>query len=160
MPKPSSFGKYNDLNDLLTPEQKADGWKYTMTKEEQWDKFGYVVRDQIRFRLHVQKGNVDVVEDYLETDKKDLIDVNLPDATGMTPLMWACQKGHEKVVAALLRARADIDVADASVKERKVTALDYAEGWPHQEGCERQDPCMVLLQHFAKNGEVPALENY
>ena len=23
MPKPSNFGKYNDLNDLLTPEQKA-----------------------------------------------------------------------------------------------------------------------------------------
>ena len=30
------------------------------------------LQDQIRFSLHVQDGLVDVVEDYLETDKKDM----------------------------------------------------------------------------------------
>ncbi|CAE7221219.1 unnamed protein product [Symbiodinium sp. CCMP2592] len=70
MPKPASFGKYNDLNLTLTDLQKADGWHYPLTKEQEWDKYGYVVRDQIRFSLHVQDGLVDVVEDYLETNKK------------------------------------------------------------------------------------------
>ncbi|CAE7939009.1 unnamed protein product, partial [Symbiodinium necroappetens] len=72
MPKPASFGKYNDLNLTLTDVQKADGWHYPLTKEQEWDKYGYVVRDQIRFSLHVQDGLVDVVEDYLETTKKEL----------------------------------------------------------------------------------------
>ncbi len=62
--------------------EKADGWHYSMTKEQEWDKNGYVVRDQIRFCLHVKDGLLDVVEDYLETDKKDLIDINLPDKDG------------------------------------------------------------------------------
>merc|ERR1712151_780064 len=82
MPKPSNFGKYNDMNTILTDDQKADGWKYSLTKEEQWDTFGYVVSEQIRFRLMVKEGNFDVVEDYLET-KLDQIDVNLPDSLGM-----------------------------------------------------------------------------
>eukprot|EP00446_Apocalathium_sp_SHHI-4_P011093 CAMPEP_0177211958 /NCGR_PEP_ID=MMETSP0367-20130122/32373_1 /TAXON_ID=447022 ORGANISM="Scrippsiella hangoei-like, Strain SHHI-4" /NCGR_SAMPLE_ID=MMETSP0367 /ASSEMBLY_ACC=CAM_ASM_000362 /LENGTH=131 /DNA_ID=CAMNT_0018661185 /DNA_START=119 /DNA_END=514 /DNA_ORIENTATION=- len=128
-----------------------------MTKEEQWDKFGYVVRDQIRFRLHVKDGSLDIVEDYLETDKKDLIDVNLPDAIGMTPLMWACQSGHEKVVAALLAAKADVGIADLSVRDEKVTALEYAQGWPHQEGCERHDPCVALIEEFSRTGKILAL---
>ena len=29
------------------------------------------VQDQVRFSLHVQDGLLDVVEDYLETEKKD-----------------------------------------------------------------------------------------
>ena len=72
--------------------READGWHYPLTKEQEWDNYGYVVRDsrnsrvesggphscrqlsiqdQIRFSLHVQDGLVDVVEDYLETNKKD-----------------------------------------------------------------------------------------
>lgn len=30
-------------------------------------------QDQVRFSLHVQDGLVDVVEDYLETEKKDML---------------------------------------------------------------------------------------
>lgn len=97
-----------------------------MTKEQEWDKFGYVVRDQTRFRLHVQDGLVDVVEDYLETEKKDLIDINLADKDGKTPLMVAARNGHAKVVAALLKAGADIGLVDKSVKDQKVTAVEYA----------------------------------
>merc|ERR1719422_2527087 len=99
-----------------------------MSKEEQWDKLGYVVKDQIRFRLHVKDGNLDVVEDYLGTEKRDLVDVNLPDAIGLTPLMWAAQAGHDKIVAALLAAKADVDIADISAQDSKITALEYAQG--------------------------------
>eukprot|EP00931_Biecheleriopsis_adriatica_P106069 TRINITY_DN80583_c0_g1_i1.p1 TRINITY_DN80583_c0_g1~~TRINITY_DN80583_c0_g1_i1.p1 ORF type:complete len:188 (-),score=52.15 TRINITY_DN80583_c0_g1_i1:111-608(-) len=155
MPKPTSFGKYNDLNLSLTPEQKADGWHYTMTKEQEWDKYGYVVRDQTRFSLHVKDGLLDVVEDYLETDKKDLIDINLPDKDGKTPLMVAAQNGHAKVVAALLNAGADLGLADRSIKEQKITAVDYAKGWPHQLGNERRDDCLEIMEEFVRTGQVP-----
>ncbi|CAE7218087.1 unnamed protein product [Symbiodinium pilosum] len=155
MPKPSSFGKFNDLNLTLTDAQKADGWHYPMTKEQEWDAYGYVVRDQIRFSLHVQDGLVDVVEDYLETDKKDLIDINLPDKEGKTPLMVAAKNGHVKVLAALLRAGADLGLVDKTVKEKRITAVDYALGWPHQIGNERRDDCLEILTEFLRTGHVP-----
>eukprot|EP00440_Ansanella_granifera_P032514 gb/GFBE01035278.1/.p1 GENE.gb/GFBE01035278.1/~~gb/GFBE01035278.1/.p1 ORF type:complete len:166 (+),score=55.21 gb/GFBE01035278.1/:1-498(+) len=155
MPKPTSFGKYNDLNLTLTEAQKADGWHYTLTKEEEWDKYGYVVRDQMRFCLHVKDGLLDVVEDYLCTEQKDLIDINLPDKEGKTPLMVAAKNGHAKIVAALLRAGADPGLADKSVKEEAVTAVDYAKGWPHQLGDERRDDCLEMLMEFVRTGEVP-----
>mmetsp|Transcript_45182 Transcript_45182/g.55335 ORF Transcript_45182/g.55335 Transcript_45182/m.55335 type:complete len:165 (+) Transcript_45182:83-577(+) len=154
MPRPS-FGRFNDLNLTLTDTQKADGWHFPMSKEQEWDKFGYVVRDQIRFRLHVQDGLVDVVEDYLETGKKDLIDINLPDKDGKTPLMVAAQNGHAKVVAALLKAGADIGLVDKSVQAQKVTAVEYAKGWPHQVGNERRDDCLEIISEFLRTGQVP-----
>mmetsp|Transcript_40107 Transcript_40107/g.64869 ORF Transcript_40107/g.64869 Transcript_40107/m.64869 type:complete len:166 (-) Transcript_40107:31-528(-) len=155
MPKPASFGQYNDLNLTLTDAQKADGWHYTQTKEQEWDTHGYVVRDQIRFCLHVKDGLVDVVEDYLLTDKVDLIDVNLADKEGKTPLMVAAAQGHAKVVAALLDAGADLGLADKSVKEEKITAVDYAKGWPHGEGNERRDDCLEIMTEFIRTGKVP-----
>ena len=36
-------------------------------------RFAGSLQDQIRFSLHVQDGLVDIVEDYLETDKKDAL---------------------------------------------------------------------------------------
>jgi len=155
MPKPASFGKYNDLNLTLTDLQKADGWHYPLTKEQEWDKYGYVVRDQIRFSLHVQDGLVDVVEDYLETNKKDFIDINLPDKEGKTPLMVAAMNGHAKVLSALLRASADIGLVDKTVKDKRITAVDYARGWPHQLGNERRDDCVEILTEFLRTGQVP-----
>ncbi len=112
MPKPTNFGKYNDLNLTLTDEQRADGWKYTMTKEQEWDTYGYVKRDQIRFCLHAKDGLLDVVEDYLLTSNRDLIDINAPDKDGKTALMLAARNGHANVVGALLKAKADIGLAD------------------------------------------------
>uniref|UniRef100_A0A7S2DI37 Uncharacterized protein n=1 Tax=Alexandrium andersonii TaxID=327968 RepID=A0A7S2DI37_9DINO len=157
MPKPSSFGAYNDMNKLLTDEQKADGWKYTLTKEEQWDKYGFVVADQIRFRLSVKDGLLDVVEDYLSSEKKDLVDLNLPDSLGMTPLMWACHNGHIKVVASLLRSGADMSIVDTSVEHTRVSAYEYAKGYPHMEGCERHDDVVQLIDEFYRSGgQVPA----
>mmetsp|Transcript_128487 Transcript_128487/g.274023 ORF Transcript_128487/g.274023 Transcript_128487/m.274023 type:complete len:160 (-) Transcript_128487:43-522(-) len=158
MPQPS-FGKYNDMNSTLTPEQKADGWKYSMTKEQEWDKLGFVMQDQIRFRLHVQDGLLDVVEDYLLTDKIDLIDINFPDAAGMTPLMIAASKGHKEIVAALLQAKADPNLADKSVESEKITALDYANGYPHQVGCEKMDICAYIISSYMQSGAVPAIPN-
>mmetsp|Transcript_67741 Transcript_67741/g.153198 ORF Transcript_67741/g.153198 Transcript_67741/m.153198 type:complete len:162 (+) Transcript_67741:120-605(+) len=160
MPKPTSFGKYNDMNDILTAEQKADGWRYKMTKEEQWDAYGYVVQEQIRFRLHVKDGILDVVEDYLETDKKELIDINLPDSLGMTPLMWAAHHGHVKALALLLKAGADPWLVDRSIEHEKIMALDYAKGYPHDLGCERHDDCVKVIEDFWKTGgTVPSLED-
>merc|ERR1711879_467425 len=129
-----------------------------MTKEEEWDKLGFVMQDQIRFRLHVQDGNLDVVEDYLlNMDKVDLVDINFPDAAGMTPLMIAASKGHTQIVAALLRANADPNLADKSVESEKVTALDYANGYPHQVGCEKKDLCGYLIMGYMSSGQVPAI---
>eukprot|EP00408_Alexandrium_pacificum_P006841 CAMPEP_0171214758 /NCGR_PEP_ID=MMETSP0790-20130122/31323_1 /TAXON_ID=2925 /ORGANISM="Alexandrium catenella, Strain OF101" /LENGTH=162 /DNA_ID=CAMNT_0011680503 /DNA_START=84 /DNA_END=572 /DNA_ORIENTATION=- len=157
MPKPLSFGTYNDMSKLLTDEQKADGWKYALTKEEQWDKYGYVVADQIRFRLHAKEGKADVVEDYLDSEKKELVDINLPDSLGMTPLMWATRGGHIKVAAALLRANADLGIVDRSVEHQKITAYDYAKGYPHAEGCEMHNDCLWLLEEYMRSGgQVPA----
>mmetsp|Transcript_138462 Transcript_138462/g.430565 ORF Transcript_138462/g.430565 Transcript_138462/m.430565 type:complete len:161 (-) Transcript_138462:142-624(-) len=159
MPKPSSFGAYNDMNKILTDEQKADGWCYKLTKEEQWDKYGYVVQDQIRFRLNVKDGHDDVVEDYLDSERKELIDLNLPDSLGMTPLMWAAHNGHTKVLVALLRANADLSIVDRSVEHQKITAYDYAKGYPHAEGCERRDDCVYVLEEYMRSGgQVPAIE--
>eukprot|EP00413_Alexandrium_margalefii_P048599 CAMPEP_0204606306 /NCGR_PEP_ID=MMETSP0661-20131031/59011_1 /ASSEMBLY_ACC=CAM_ASM_000606 /TAXON_ID=109239 /ORGANISM="Alexandrium margalefi, Strain AMGDE01CS-322" /LENGTH=159 /DNA_ID=CAMNT_0051617619 /DNA_START=61 /DNA_END=540 /DNA_ORIENTATION=+ len=159
MPKPSTFGKYNDMNAILTDAQKADGWHYKMTMEEQWDKYGYVIQDQIRFRLNVKDGHDDVVDDYLKTEKKELIDINLPDSLGMTPLMWASHNGHLKVVAALLEANADLGIVDRSVEHSKITAIDYAKGYPHTEGCERRDDCVYVMEHYMMSGgQIPALE--
>eukprot|EP00933_Yihiella_yeosuensis_P007788 TRINITY_DN112969_c0_g1_i1.p1 TRINITY_DN112969_c0_g1~~TRINITY_DN112969_c0_g1_i1.p1 ORF type:complete len:168 (-),score=46.10 TRINITY_DN112969_c0_g1_i1:94-597(-) len=155
MPKPSSFGKFNDQNLLLTDAQKADGWHYKLTKEQEWDTYGYVQKDQIRFCLHVKDGLIDVVEDYLETDKKDLIDINLPDKDGKTPLMVAAKQGHAKVVAALLHAGAELSLVDRSVKDQKITAHDYASGWPHQVGDERRDDCLEVIETFKRTGKVP-----
>mmetsp|Transcript_138310 Transcript_138310/g.336181 ORF Transcript_138310/g.336181 Transcript_138310/m.336181 type:complete len:162 (-) Transcript_138310:128-613(-) len=158
MPKPSTFGPYNDMNSILTAEQKADGWYHKMTKEEQWDKYGYVVQDQIRFRLSAKDGLSDVVEDYLTTERRELVDINLPDSLGMTPLMWAAHNGHIKVVAALLGANADLGLVDTSVEHSKITAIDYAKGYPHTEGCERHDDCYwVMEQYMMSGGQVPAL---
>merc|ERR1719210_344420 len=136
------------MSETLTAEQRADGWRFAMTKEEEWDRLGYVVQDQIRFRLHCRDGNLDVVEDYLNTEKIDLVDINLPDAIGLTPLMLAAQRGHPQVVAALLEARADPKLVDKSNRSEKITALDYAKGYPHMEGDERQDPCVQVLEEF------------
>ncbi|CAE8650538.1 unnamed protein product [Polarella glacialis] len=155
MPKPTSFGRYSDLNLSLTDAQRADGWHYTMTKEQEWDSYGYVVRDQLRFCLHVKDGLIDVVEDYLETDKKGLIDVNLPDKEGKTPLMVAASQGHAKVVAALLNAGAELELADKSIKEERISAYDYAKGWPHQAGNERRDDCLEIMTEFVRTGKVP-----
>eukprot|EP00930_Biecheleria_cincta_P090521 TRINITY_DN79916_c0_g1_i1.p1 TRINITY_DN79916_c0_g1~~TRINITY_DN79916_c0_g1_i1.p1 ORF type:complete len:168 (+),score=47.97 TRINITY_DN79916_c0_g1_i1:118-621(+) len=157
MPKPTNFGKYNDMNLTLTDAQKADGWKYLLTKEQEWDKQGYITRDQIRFCLHVQDGLIDVVEDYLLTDKKDLVDINLPDNDGKTPLMVAACNGHAKVVAALLNAGADMGLADKSIKDLKITAVDYAKGWPHQVGNERRDDCLEIFAEFMRTGQVPEM---
>lgn len=86
-----------------------------MTKEQEWDKFGYVVRDsysflttleswnaasavilwilhvqdQIRFGLHVQDGLLDVVEDYLETAKKDCMFIGQ-----LLSQFNVCEKAH------------------------------------------------------------------
>ncbi|CAJ1349725.1 unnamed protein product [Effrenium voratum] len=152
MPKPTSFGKFNNLNQTLTEAQKADGWHFPMTKDQEWDKYGYVVRDQIRFSLHVQDGLLDVVEDYLETEKKDLIDINLPGNDGKTPLMVAAKNGHAKVLAALLKAGADIGLVDQSIKDKKITAVEYAKGWPHQIGNERRDDCVEIIEEFMRCG--------
>ncbi|CAJ1349723.1 unnamed protein product [Effrenium voratum] len=157
MPKPTSFGKFNNLNQTLTEAQKADGWHFPMTKDQEWDKYGYVVRDQIRFSLHVQDGLLDVVEDYLETEKKDLIDINLPGNDGKTPLMVAAKNGHAKVLAALLKAGADIGLVDQSIKDKKITAVEYAKGWPHQIGNERRDDCVEIIEEFMRTGQVPEM---
>ncbi len=37
----------------------------------------------------------------------------------------------------------------------KVTALDYAAGFPHQEGDERHDNVVALMVAFMNNGVVP-----
>ncbi|CAJ1349724.1 unnamed protein product [Effrenium voratum] len=128
-----------------------------MTKDQEWDKYGYVVRDQIRFSLHVQDGLLDVVEDYLETEKKDLIDINLPGNDGKTPLMVAAKNGHAKVLAALLKAGADIGLVDQSIKDKKITAVEYAKGWPHQIGNERRDDCVEIIEEFMRTGQVPEM---
>jgi len=132
-----------------------------MTQEEQWDSFGYVVQEQIRFRLHVKAGSLNIVEDYLETERKDLIDINLPDTLGMTPLMWAAHGGHAPVVAALLKANADINLVDKSIESDKITALDYAQGYPHGEGDERHDDCVFLMEEYSRSGgTVPPLSDF
>merc|ERR1711920_140029 len=95
---------------------------------------------------------------YLTTDKKDLIDVNLPDSLGMTPLMWACSLGHNKIVGALLTAGADLSLVDKSNIYEKITAYDYAKGYPNWEGFERHDDCMETIEKtiekFYQTGKV------
>ena len=72
--------------------------------------------------------------------EEDLIDINLPNTEGKTPLMAgstdscchsqvAARNGHAKVVAALLKAGADAGLVDKTVKDQKITAIEYAKGW-------------------------------
>merc|ERR1712232_1227011 len=110
-------------------------------------------------RLHVKDGKADVVEDYLDSEKKDLVDINLPDSLGMTPLMWAAHGGHVKVVASLLRANADMGIVDRSVEHSKITAYDYAKGYPHAEGCEMHNDVVRLMEEYMRTGgHVPSLD--
>eukprot|EP00438_Fugacium_kawagutii_P035786 Skav200794 [mRNA] locus=scaffold370:64731:67615:+ [translate_table: standard] len=128
--RPSNFGRFNDLNLTLTDAQKADGWHFAMSKEQEWDKFGYVVRDQIRFRLHVQDGLVDV----------DLIDINLPDKDGGSA-EWT-RKGSCCAAKSWSRHWLGGQICSGLAewakldKDQKVTAVEYAKGWWHTESCE------------------------
>mmetsp|Transcript_9098 Transcript_9098/g.10103 ORF Transcript_9098/g.10103 Transcript_9098/m.10103 type:complete len:92 (-) Transcript_9098:113-388(-) len=67
--------------------------------------------------------------------------------------MVAARNGHAKVVAALLKAGADIGLVDKSVQDQKVTAVEYAKGWPHQVGNERRDDCLEIISEFLRTGQ-------
>ncbi|CAE7221196.1 unnamed protein product [Symbiodinium sp. CCMP2592] len=69
--------------------------------------------------------------------------------------MVAAKNGHAKVLSALLRAGADIGLVDKTVKDKRITAVDYARGWPHQLGNERRDDCVEILTEFLRTGQVP-----
>eukprot|EP00747_Dinoflagellata_sp_TGD_P167946 gnl/TRDRNA2_/TRDRNA2_193295_c0_seq1.p1 gnl/TRDRNA2_/TRDRNA2_193295_c0~~gnl/TRDRNA2_/TRDRNA2_193295_c0_seq1.p1 ORF type:complete len:165 (+),score=34.19 gnl/TRDRNA2_/TRDRNA2_193295_c0_seq1:86-580(+) len=155
MSRPQFF-KNNDMNELLTEEQKANGWKYTATQEEQFEQFGFVVAHMIRFRLHCRAGNIDVVEDYLEDEyNKSLIDINWVDHEGLTCLMWAAGCGHKEVVKALLRAGADTKIFNSSFEGQRVTALDYAKGWPYDgQGCGPHPEVVEVLQGYEMTGKI------
>merc|ERR1719171_63786 len=99
------------MNETLSKEMKEDGWKYGMTKCEQVEEYGYVVQDMIDFRHLVCYGNLEKLQDYIET-KLHCIDLDYYDATGVTPLQWAAFEGYPKIVQALIEAKADPSLMD------------------------------------------------
>ncbi|GJQ64924.1 pain [Trypoxylus dichotomus] len=51
------------------------------------------------------------------------IDVNIADETGITPILWACRKGYQDVIGAILECRSDVDID--THKYAGKTARDY-----------------------------------
>jgi len=104
--------EHNDMNELLTEEQKADGWTYgDMTKEMQVKEFGYVAETMMCFRLAVKYGALECVQYVIDT-KSHEIDLDFFDSRGLTCLMWAALNGNAEVVEALLKAEADPSLKD------------------------------------------------
>lgn len=60
--------------------------------------------------LATKCGNIDAVRILLDSDVHACI--NAPDDGGWTPLVWACEHGHEHVVRELLRRGADSLIRD------------------------------------------------
>lgn len=81
-------GSCTRLPELGQAPPQADGWKYTMTKEEQWDKLGYVVRDRPRVPLLRGRGAVGLLstsagratrcDDMRNSAKDDLLIERIP----------------------------------------------------------------------------------
>jgi ankyrin repeat protein len=65
-----------------------------------------------------QEGNLELLEYLLDNG----VDINVPNAWGLTPLMAAAERGHAQVVSRCLEACADVHAAD----ENGRTALFYA----------------------------------
>jgi ankyrin repeat protein len=88
----------------------------------------FLISKKVRFeKLHDKpnalqaasfKGFTSIVEKLLSYG----LDPNLPDANGITPLIYAVQFGHSDIVKLLVQANADKDYKDANGK----TPRDYA----------------------------------
>ncbi|XP_067669965.1 ankyrin repeat domain-containing protein 50-like [Haliotis asinina] len=62
-----------------------------------------------RFHNACEEGNLELVQDMLSSDS---IDVNVPGSYGVTPAMWAAQKGHRDVFQFLVDKGADLLLLD------------------------------------------------
>ncbi|KAF2202203.1 hypothetical protein GQ43DRAFT_5001 [Delitschia confertaspora ATCC 74209] len=71
-------------------------------------------REALQGLLHLacSNGEIDRVKRLVNGKANDYIDVNAVDAEGTPPLVYASCFGHEEVVAALIKAGADIDKQD------------------------------------------------
>lgn len=97
--------------------QAAKSWKATskMLQEEE-----PIDEDQPRDILYfAREGLVDDVRQLLREDASRLM---ARDEDGVTPLLWACDRGHEALVTELLNAGAKVNETDGS----GMTPLHYA----------------------------------
>jgi ankyrin repeat protein len=101
-----------------------------------------------------QNGHLEVVKALLSVGSTD-VNQGITIDSRHSPLTIAAFFGHADVCQALLMAKADLSLVDKSVKAVKVTAYEYASGYPHQEGCERQDPCMAIIESWFRGQGIP-----
>ncbi|KAK6526024.1 Histone-lysine N-methyltransferase [Arthrobotrys megalospora] len=64
-------------------------------------------RDRYQLNWATYHGDVETVEKMLEGDRN--LDINFRDDWGATPLFWAAQNDHSKIVKLLLDKRAQVD---------------------------------------------------
>mmetsp|Transcript_24007 Transcript_24007/g.45303 ORF Transcript_24007/g.45303 Transcript_24007/m.45303 type:complete len:215 (+) Transcript_24007:34-678(+) len=115
----------DDMNALVSEEDRKRGWEYPLTKTQQKKEFGCVPADQQRFLWRLQDGHVDIVEDYLGNPKmRKAIDINRYDDLGLTPLHHAARLGHAEIVRVLIEGKADPLLRD---KAQGLTALEMAQ---------------------------------
>ena len=91
--------------------------------------------DQCQFLASVQDGDIAAVQSFIIEGS---VQLNAPDTTGMTPLMWAAHEGHYLIAKALLEAGADPMVNDDACRSERITALDYAMGCGFPQGDEQE----------------------
>merc|ERR1712187_8657 len=114
----------DDMNKTWAEEDRKRGWHYPLTKTQQKKEYGCVVQEQQRFLWRLMDGHLDIVEDYLlDPKKRALIDVNLYDDYGWTPVHYASSLNHVDIVKALLDGNADPTLRD---KVCSMTAMDMA----------------------------------
>uniref|UniRef100_A0A7S1ALF4 Uncharacterized protein n=1 Tax=Noctiluca scintillans TaxID=2966 RepID=A0A7S1ALF4_NOCSC len=109
-------------------EASASQWRRqqheVLTEEEEREKWGCVLSQQLLFDRRCRLGQLELVEDMLQLQAED-VHVNVPGPErGMTPLMCAVVGNHLEVVRVLLEHGADPHSRDNN--EDGLTALDYA----------------------------------
>jgi len=132
----------DDQNDLLSPEEKRQGFFYPLTKTEQKAEFGCVVADQERFIMHLQDGHLSVVQEYLNDEKKmRAITLEHCDNQGLAPLHYAAKLNHASIARALLEADADPNLRDNKLGW---TAMDHAKAGKNNYSGPNKDVIAVL----------------
>lgn len=104
-----AFGDDDEVDSILRDPVASD-----VTRKE---------RLQTLFSRAASSGDVTMVDHILNGPARGYIDLNMPDDTGTTPLIYATCFGNQQIVRLLLDAGADVDAQD---RRNKWTALIWA----------------------------------